>query len=60
MSSIRFSTLIGLVLGVVWAVEGITGVLVAAVLTAVGGVIGWLVSRGAIDLSAIIGRRDDD
>jgi hypothetical protein len=60
MSSIRFSTIIGLVLGVVWAFEGITGVLVAAILTGVGGVVGWLVSRGAIDLNAVIGRRDDD
>lgn len=60
MSTIRFSILVGLVLGVVWAVEGITGVLVAALLTGVGGVVGWLVSQGAIDLSAIVGRRDDD
>lgn len=60
MSTIRFSVLVGLVIGVVWAVEGITGALVAAVLTGVGGVVGWLVSQGAIDLSAIVGRRDDD
>ncbi|MDQ2728728.1 MAG: DUF2273 domain-containing protein [Actinomycetota bacterium] len=60
MSTIRFSILVGLVIGVVWAAEGITGALVAAVLTAVGGVVGWLVSQGAIDLSAIVGRRDDD
>ncbi len=60
MSTIRFSILVGLVLGVVWAVEGITGMLVAALLTGVGGVVGWLVSQGAIDLSAIVGRRDDD
>ncbi|MDQ2725051.1 MAG: hypothetical protein M3Y36_06100 [Actinomycetota bacterium] len=60
MSTIRFSVLVGLVLGVVWAFEGITGALVAAVLTGVGGVVGWLVSQGALDLSAIVGRRDDD
>lgn len=60
MSTIRFSILVGLVLGVVWAVEGITGVLVAALLTGLGGVVGWLVSQGAIDLSAIVGRREDD
>ncbi len=60
MSTIRFSILVGLVIGVVWAAEGITGALVAAVLTGVGGLVGWLVSQGAIDLSAIVGRRDDD
>ncbi|MGI8751378.1 MAG: hypothetical protein ACR2MN_03535 [Acidimicrobiales bacterium] len=60
MSTIRFSILVGLVIGVVWAAEGITGALVAAILTGVGGLVGWLVSQGAIDLSAIVGRRDDD
>lgn len=60
MSTIRFSVLIGLVIGAVWAFEGIGGALVAAVVAGVGGVVGWLVSQGAIDLSAIIGRRDDD
>ncbi len=60
MSPIRFSILVGLIIGVVWAVEGIGGALVTAVLTGVGGLVGWLVSQGAIDLSAIVGRRDDD
>ncbi|MDQ6783031.1 MAG: hypothetical protein M3063_06245 [Actinomycetota bacterium] len=60
MSTIRFSVLVGLVIGAVWAFEGITGALVAAVVTGVGGLIGWLISQGAIDLSAIVGRREDD
>ena len=60
MSTIRFSILVGSIIGVMWAVEGIGGALVTAVLAGVGGVVGWLVSQGAIDLSAIVGRRDDD
>jgi hypothetical protein len=56
----RFSLLIGLALGAVWALDDFGGMLIALVLAAVGGAVGWLVSRGAIDLSAIVGRRDDD
>jgi hypothetical protein len=60
MTTARFSVLIGLVIGVVWAFTGIAGAFVAALLTAVGGAVGYLVSHGVIDLSAIVGRRDDD
>ncbi len=60
MSTVRFSSLIGLVIGTVWAFQGIAGALVAALIAGVGGGVGWLVSQGAIDLSAIVGRRDDD
>ncbi len=60
MSTVRFSVLVGLVIGLVWAFEGIGGALVTAVLGGAGGAVGLAVSRGAIDLSAIVGRRDDD
>lgn len=60
MSTIRFSVLIGLVIGAVWAFQGFGGALITAVLAGIGGTAAWLVSKGAIDLSAIISRRDDD
>lgn len=60
MSTIRFSVLIGVIIGGIWAFQGIAGAVVAAVLAGIGGIVGWLVSHGSIDLSAIIGRRDDD
>jgi hypothetical protein len=60
MTTARFSVLIGLVIGVVWAFTGIGGALVAALLTAVGGIVGYVITHGVVDLSAIVGRRDDD
>jgi hypothetical protein len=60
VSTIRFSLLVGLALGAVWALGNFGGLLIAAVFAAAGAVIGWLLSRGAIDLSAIVGRRDDE
>lgn len=60
MSTVRFSVVVGLVIGAVWAFQGITGALVCALVAAVAGAVGLLVSKGAIDLGAIVGRRDDD
>ena len=60
MTTTRFSVLIGLVLGVVWAFAGISGAFVAGLVTAVGGAVGYALSHGVVDLSAIVGRRDDD
>jgi hypothetical protein len=60
LSTIRFSVLVGLFIGAVWAFQGITGALVCLLATVIAGVVGVLISKGAIDLGAIVGRRDDD
>lgn len=54
MTPPRLGALIGLVLGLVWAVAGIGWVLVAAALAAAGWVIG-LVLEGSIDLTRFLG-----
>jgi hypothetical protein len=59
MTTLRWSTLVGLVIGVVWAFDGIGGAFVTAILGGIGGLVGYALSHGTIDLGVILGRRDD-
>lgn len=60
MTTFRFSVLIGLAIGAIWAFTGIGGAFVTLVVTAVAAGVGYAINSGAIDLSAIVGRRSDD
>lgn len=51
--------LIGLIIGAVWALAGIEGALITAGMGAVGLLVGLVLSQG-LDLSELIGRRDEE
>lgn len=55
----RFTLLIGLAIGAVWALAGIDGALIAAAMAALGLFIGLVLEQG-LDLSQLTGRRDED
>ncbi len=58
MSSTRFGTVIGLVIGAVWALTGFTGAVLTAVLGAVGYVVA-LMLQGRVDVTEYLGHRHD-
>lgn len=59
MSIQRFCLLVGLAIGAVWAVSGVSGAAIAAGLAAVGFLIGVVLAQG-VDLSSFAQRRDED
>jgi hypothetical protein len=56
MTITRFGTIVGLVVGAVWAVAGFTGALLTAGLGAVGFVLA-LVVEGRVDITEYLGHR---
>lgn len=58
MTIARFGTFVGLAIGAIWVFGGFTGALLAAVLAAVGFVIGLLV-EGRIDVTEYLGHRHE-
>lgn len=58
MSLPRFCLLVGLAIGAVWAVSGVSGAAIAAGLAAVGLLVGVVLTQG-VDLSAIVQRREE-
>lgn len=59
MSIQRFCLLVGLAIGAVWAVSGVSGAAIAAGLAVVGLLVGALLTQG-VDLSAFASRRDEE
>lgn len=55
----RFTMLIGLAIGAVWAIAGIEGALITAAMAAVGLLVGLVLSQG-LDLSELTRRDDGD
>lgn len=58
MTTARYLTVIGLVIGAVWAFTGIEGALLAGA-CGVAGLLAALVAEGRIDLSDVLGSRED-
>ena len=58
MTTIRFGTLIGLVLGAIWVFAGFLNALLVAVLAAIGAVTAAVVS-GRVDLAEYLGHQHD-
>lgn len=58
MSTSRFGTIVGLVLGTVWALAGFGEAVLVAVLAGIGFVAG-LVITGRVDLAEYLGHRHD-
>lgn len=59
MSIQRFCLLVGLAIGAVWAVSGVSGAAIAAGLAAVGFLIGAVLNQG-VDLSVFASRREEE
>ncbi len=55
----RFTMIVGLIVGAVWALTDATGALTTAAMGAVGLLIGLVITQG-LDLSELTGRRDRD
>jgi hypothetical protein len=58
MTTIRFGTLVGLVLGAVWVFAGFLSALLVAVLAAIGAVTAAVVT-GRVDLAEYLGHQHD-
>lgn len=58
MSTQRFCLLVGLAIGAVWAIAGVAGAAIAAGLALVGALVGFVIVNGDVDLSALIGRKE--
>lgn len=58
MSTIRFGTIVGLVLGSIWVFAGFLSALLVAVLAAIGAVIAAVVT-GRMDLAEYLGHQHD-
>jgi hypothetical protein len=56
MSTTRYATVLGLAIGAVWAFTGFAGAVLAALATAVGFLVGQVVT-GHIDVYEYVGRR---
>jgi hypothetical protein len=56
MSTTRFATIIGLVIGAVWALTGFGGAVLSGLSAAVGFLVGQVLT-GRIDLNEYVGRR---
>lgn len=58
MSTIRFGTIVGLVLGAIWVFAGFLSALLVAVIGAIGAVIAAVVT-GRVDLAEYLGHQHD-
>ncbi len=58
MTTIRFGTIVGLVLGSIWVFAGFLSALLVAVLAAIGAVIAAVVT-GHVDLAEYLGHQHD-
>jgi hypothetical protein len=58
MTTIRFGTLVGLVLGAVWVFAGFLSALLVGVLAAIGAVTAAVVT-GRVDLAEYLGHQHD-
>jgi uncharacterized membrane protein len=56
MTTTRFGTLVGLVIGAVWTFAGLTGALLTAALGAIGLLVGLMV-EGRVDVTEYLGHR---
>ncbi len=59
MSIQRFCLLVGLAIGAVWGLSGVSGAAITAGLAAVGLLVGVVLTRG-VDLSAFAQRREEE
>ncbi len=55
----RFTMIVGLIIGAVWAITDVKGALITAAMGALGLLIGLVLTQG-LDLSELTGRRDRD
>jgi hypothetical protein len=58
MTTIRFGTFVGLVLGAIWVFAGFLSALLVAVLAVIGAVIAAVVT-GRVDLAEYLGHQHD-
>jgi hypothetical protein len=58
MTTIRFGTLVGLILGAIWVFGGFLSALLVAVLAALGAVVA-AVATGRVDLAEYLGHDHD-